>query len=42
MEPKDEVEMLKDDAKAIENELNAIHKRIEELESQDTESSSDM
>ena len=34
MAPKDEAEMLKDEAKAIESELHAIHDRIKELESE--------
>jgi len=34
MDPKDEVAMLKDDAEAVKSELDAIHRRISELESQ--------
>ena len=38
MKPEDEVNMLKDEAAAIKNELDAINKRIEELETQPSES----
>lgn len=38
MKPEDEVNMLKDDAAAIKNDLEAINKRIEELESLSSES----
>ena len=34
MKPEDELNMLKDDAAAIKNDLDAINKRIEEIESQ--------
>jgi predicted nucleic acid-binding Zn-ribbon protein len=36
MAPEDEMAMLKEDANAIRDELDAINKRIEELESQKT------
>jgi hypothetical protein len=38
MKPEDEVNMLKNDASAIKDELDAINKRIEEIESQSSES----
>ena len=38
MKPEDEVNMLKGDADAIKSELDAINKRIEELESESSES----
>jgi hypothetical protein len=38
MNPKDEAEMLKGEAAAIKDELDAILKRIEDLESQSEES----
>jgi len=38
MKPEDEVNMLRDEAGIIKNELDAINKRIEELESQSSES----
>ncbi len=38
MTPEEEMNMLRDDASAIKNELDAINKRIEELESQSSES----
>jgi ubiquinone biosynthesis protein UbiJ len=37
MAPEDEVAMLKEDASAIKDELDAINKRLEELQSQRTE-----
>jgi predicted nucleic acid-binding Zn-ribbon protein len=37
MAPEDEMAMLKEDANAIRDELDAINKRIEELQSQKTE-----
>jgi predicted nucleic acid-binding Zn-ribbon protein len=37
MAPEDEMAMLKEDANAIRDELDAINKRIEELQSQRTE-----
>ena len=40
MKPEDEVSMLKDEAAAIKNDLDTIYKRIEELESQSSESKS--
>ena len=38
MKPEDEMNMLRDDAGAIKNELDAINKRIEELESRSSDS----
>ena len=38
MKPEDEVNMLKGDADAIKSELDAINKRIEELQSESSES----
>ena len=38
MKPEDEINMLRDEAGAIKNELDAINKRIEDLESQSSES----
>ena len=38
MKPEDELDMLKDESAAIKNELDAINKRIEELESQSSKS----
>lgn len=37
MQPKDEVEMLRGEAGAIQSELDAINRRIQELESQASE-----
>ena len=37
MNPEDEVTMLKGDAEAMKRDLDAIHKRIEELESESSE-----
>lgn len=37
MNPDEEVNMLKGDAQAMKNELDAINKRIEELESESSE-----
>jgi hypothetical protein len=37
MNPDQEVNMLKGDAQAMKNELDAINKRIEELESESSE-----
>ena len=37
MRPEDEVNMLRDEAETMKNELNAINKRIKELESQSSE-----
>jgi len=38
MEPKDEAVMLRDEANAMKSELDAINKRLEELEAQSPES----
>lgn len=38
MKPEDEINILKDEAAAIKNDLDAINKRIEEIESQSSES----
>jgi hypothetical protein len=38
MKSGNEVNMLKDEAAAIKNELDAINKRIQEIESQSSES----
>jgi hypothetical protein len=38
MKPEDEINILRDEAGAIKEELDAINKRIEELESQSPES----
>jgi len=38
IKPEDEVNMLKVEADAVKSELDAIHKRIEELESESSES----
>jgi predicted nucleic acid-binding Zn-ribbon protein len=37
MAPEDEITMLKEDANVIRDELDAINKRLEELQSQGTE-----
>ena len=37
MNPDQEVNMLKGDAQAMKNELDAINKRIEEIESESSE-----
>jgi hypothetical protein len=37
MNPQDEADMLKNDAEQMKQELDAIHKRIEELEAKSTE-----
>jgi hypothetical protein len=37
MAPEEEIAMLKEDANAIKGELDAINKRLEELQSQRTE-----
>jgi len=37
MNPDQEINMLKGDAQAMKNELDAINKRIEELESESSE-----
>jgi hypothetical protein len=38
MPPRDEIEMLRGEAGAIQSELDAINRRIQELESQASES----
>jgi len=38
MRPEDEMNMLRDEAGAVKNELDAINKRIQELESSSSES----
>jgi hypothetical protein len=38
MKPEDEVNMLRDEAEAMKNELDSINKRIKDLESQSSES----
>ena len=38
MKPEDEVNMLKVEADAVKSDLDAIHKRIEALESKSSES----
>jgi hypothetical protein len=38
MSPEDEINMLKEDAHAVKNDLDAINKRIQDLESQSAES----
>lgn len=38
MRPEDEMNMLRDEAGAVKNELDAINKRIQELESRSSES----
>ena len=37
MNPEDEINMLRDEAGAIKNELNGINRRIQELESRSSE-----
>ena len=38
MSPKEEINMLKDEADTIKNELDSINRRIQELESEGAES----
>lgn len=38
MDPKEEVNMLKDEADALQSELDAVNKRVQDLESQDSQS----
>jgi hypothetical protein len=38
MDPRDEMNMLKDEAEALRSELDTVNKRIEDLESRDSQS----